>query len=184
MKKTKKRRIEWEKKGREVEGTGKGCRGAGGNVRQHSETIRLEGHVWPLFQIPLFLIILLGLYVDFTLNWTSGILIAISMVLGMASYLVRFGFFLQPKPVIFVQKVRERVVRYGKVASAAFVTTSASFVIVAFIMGSLRADLLQTFQDRILTTETRILRCRPLVCLLLQFLEMHCKFRVVELQCR
>lgn len=123
-------------------------------VRTHSETIKWEGIVWILMQALLFLFLMLGIYIKFSVTWLSGMALLLSIVLVVLSGLVRSGFFLQPKPRTFIRKIRTRRVRSGRTASATFVTITGALVVVAFFMGAMRASLLrdQTAQ-RIVTKE-------------------------------
>ena len=94
-------------------------------VRTHSQTIKWEGFAWLIVQALLFLLLMLGIYVEFTMTWLSGAGLFVSIVLVMLSMLVRSGFFLQPKPRTFIRKIKARRRRYGRAASAAFVTSTA-----------------------------------------------------------
>lgn len=112
-------------------------------VRTHTQTIRWEGMAWVAMQGLLFFLLMLGIYIDFTITWISGALLFISIILVVLSGLVRSGFFLQPRPRIFIRKIKMRRARSGRATSAAFVTTTTALVIVAFFMGSMRASLLR-----------------------------------------
>lgn len=112
-------------------------------VRSHSQTIKWEGYIWIAIQAFLFLLLMLGIYVKFTITWVSGIGLFMSIVLVILSGLVRAGFFLQPKPRTFSRKIKTRPARSGRAASAAFVTVTASLIVVAFFLGGMRASLLR-----------------------------------------
>lgn len=112
-------------------------------VRSHTQTIKWEGYIWIAIQALLFLLLLLGIYVKFTITWISGVGLFTSIVLALLSGLLRSGFFLQPSPSIFSRKIKKRPARSGRAASAAFVTITAAFIIVAFFMGGMRASLLR-----------------------------------------
>lgn len=122
-------------------------------VRRHSQTIRWEGNAWRVIQAIVFLALMLGLYLKFTLTWISGIGIVISIASAVASALVRSGFSLQPKPRIFLDKIRTRSARFGRVASAVFATVTATLVIAAFFMGSMRASLLRDQKPDMVVTK-------------------------------
>lgn len=122
-------------------------------VRSHTQTIKWEGHVWIAIQAILFLLLMLGIYVKFTITWISGIELFTSIVLALLSGLVRSGFFLQPSPSAFSRKIRQRPARSGRAASAAFSTMTAALIIVAFFMGSMRASLLRDHEPQMTTTE-------------------------------
>lgn len=112
-------------------------------VRSHSLTIKWEGSIWIAIQAVLFLLLMLGIYAKFTINWISGVGLFASIVFVLLSGLVRSGFFLQPSPSTFSRKIRQRPARSGRAASATFVTVTAALVVVAFFMGSMRASLLR-----------------------------------------
>lgn len=112
-------------------------------VRSHSQTIKWEGYIWTVLQASLFLLLMLAIYVKFTMTWISGFGLFTSIVFVVLSGLVRSGFFLQPKPSTFIRKIKTRPARSGRAASAAFVTTTAALIVVAFFMGSMRASLLR-----------------------------------------
>lgn len=112
-------------------------------VRSHTQTIKWEGHIWIGIQAVFFLLLMLGVYVKFTITWISGFGLFASIVLVLLSGLVRSGFFLQPSPSVFSRKIRKRTARSGRAASAAFVTITAALIIVAFFLGSMRASLLR-----------------------------------------
>jgi hypothetical protein len=112
-------------------------------VRSHTQTIKWEGHIWIAIQAVLFLLLMLGIYVKFTITWISGVGLFASIILVLLSGLVRSGFFLQPSPSAFSRKIRKRPARSGQAASAAFVTITAALIIVAFFMGGMRASLLR-----------------------------------------
>ncbi len=124
-------------------------------VRQHSQTIRWEGFAWLLMRALLFLLLMLAIYLKFTFtSWISGAGIFFSIVLAVASALVRSGFSLQPEPRTFIRKLKKRRARLGRAVSAAFVTTTAALVIAAFFIGSMRASLLRDQKpDAIVTKE-------------------------------
>lgn len=112
-------------------------------VRTHSQTIKWEGFAWIIFQAVMFLFMMLATYVKFAVTWASGIGLIISVLLIVLSGLVRAGFFLQPRPRIFIRKMRMRPARSARAAAAAFVTITAALIVVAFFMGSMRASLLR-----------------------------------------
>jgi len=121
-------------------------------VRSHSQTIKWEGHVWIIIQAISFLIIMLAIYVEFTITWISGIGLLISIILVLLSSLVRSEFFLQPDPNALIRKIRTRPKRFGRAASALFVTVTAALIIVAFFMGSMRANLLRNQKPHMIVT--------------------------------
>lgn len=121
-------------------------------VRSHTQTIKWEGYIWIAIQAVLFLLLMLGIYVKFTINWISGGGLIVSMVLVLLSGLVRSGFFLQPSPSAFSRKIRKRPARSGQAASAAFVTMTAALIIVAFFMGGMRASLLRDQEPQLTKT--------------------------------
>ena len=112
-------------------------------VRSHTLNIRWEGLIWIAIQAFLFLLLMLGIYVKFTISWISGFGLFTSMTLVLLSGFVRSGYFLQPSPNAFSRKIRSRPARSARAASAAFVTVTAALIIVAFFMGSMRASLLR-----------------------------------------
>jgi hypothetical protein len=122
-------------------------------VRSHSQTIKWEGYIWIAIQALLFLLLMLAIYVKFTITWISGVGLLTSIVLIVLSGLVRSGFFLQPIPNTFIRKIKSRPARSGHVASAAFVTTTAALIIVAFFMGSMRASLLRDQGPHMIVTK-------------------------------
>ena len=122
-------------------------------VRSHSDTIKWEGFVWFLMQLLLFVFLMLAIYVKFTMTWLSGIGVLISIMLVILSGLVRAGFFLQPRMRTFIHKIKKRRARFGRAASAAFVTLTAAFIIVAFFMGAMRASLLRDQNPHIVMTK-------------------------------
>lgn len=122
-------------------------------VRSHSQIIKWEGTVWMAIQALLFLLLMLAIYVKFTITWISGVGLVISIVLVILSGLFRSGFFLQPKPRTFIRKIKTRRVRSGRAASAAFVTTTAALIIVAFFMGGMRASLLRDQEPQTVVTK-------------------------------
>lgn len=122
-------------------------------VRTHTLTIKVEGFVWIGIQAFLFLLMMLALYVDFALTWISIIGIFTSIVLATLSWFLRSGFFLQPKLRPFIRKIRTRRARKMRGVSAAFVTSTAALIIVAFFLGALRADLLRNQQPHPIVTK-------------------------------
>lgn len=112
-------------------------------VRSHKQTIKWEGYIWILLQASLLLFLMLGIYVKFTITWLSGLGLLISIVFAILSGLFRAEFFLQPKPRTFIRKVKTRPMRSSRTISAAFVTIAAALIIVAFILGTMRASLLR-----------------------------------------
>ncbi|MDZ5631891.1 hypothetical protein [Janthinobacterium sp. GMG1] len=122
-------------------------------VRSHSQTIKWEGIIWIVFQAMAFLLIVLGIYVEFKITWISAAGLLVAIVLIILSGLVRSGFFLQPNPRIFIKKIKTRRARSGRVASAAFVTTTAALIIVAFFIGDMRASLLRDQKAHTIVTK-------------------------------
>lgn len=122
-------------------------------VRSHSRTIKWEGHVWVVIQVILFLLLMLGTYVKFTITWVSGVGLFVSMVLVILAGLVRSGFFLQPNLHAFSRKIKTRPARSGRTASAAFVTITGALVIVAFFLGGMRASLLRDQEPQMTLTK-------------------------------
>lgn len=122
-------------------------------VRSHTETIKWEGLAWVAFQILLFLFVMLGIYVKFTVTWISGVGLFVSMILATMAGLVRSGFFLQPKLKPFVRKIRTRRARLGKATSATFVTATSALIIGAFFMGFMRASLLREQKPHMILTK-------------------------------
>lgn len=122
-------------------------------VRSHSQTIKWEGYIWIVIQALFFLLLMLGIYVDFTITWITGVWLFISIVLVFLSGLVRSGFFLQPKPSTFIRKIKKRPARSGRAASAVFVTTTAALIIIAFFMGGMRASLLRDQKPQMIVTK-------------------------------
>lgn len=122
-------------------------------VRSHTQTIKWEGHIWIAIQAFLFLLLMLGIYVEFTITWISGVGLFTSIVLVLLSGLVRSGFFLQPSPSTFSRKIKKRPARSGRAASAAFVTITAALILVAFFMGGMRASLLRDQEPQMTMTK-------------------------------
>lgn len=122
-------------------------------VRSHSQTIKWEGLIWIAIQSLMFLLMMLSIYVEFAGTWTSVAGLFASIVLIVLTGLLRSGFFLQPKPRIFINKIKARRARAGRAASAAFVTATAALIVVAFFMGAMRADLLRTQQEHPIVTK-------------------------------
>lgn len=122
-------------------------------VRSHSQTIKWEGYIWIFIQAFSFLLLMLGIYVKFTITWISGVGLFTSIVLIVLSGLVRSGFFLQPKLNTFIRKIKTRPARSGRAASAVFVTITAALIIVAFFMGSMRASLLRDQEPHMIVTK-------------------------------
>lgn len=123
-------------------------------VRSHSQTIKWEGYVWIAIQAFLFFLLMLGIYVNFTVTWNSGIALVTSIVLVVLSGLVRSGFFLQPNPIIFSRKITTRPTCSGRAVSAAFVTITAALIVMSFFMGGMRASLLRDQEQQRITTKT------------------------------
>lgn len=122
-------------------------------VRSHSRIIKWEGYIWIFIQAVTFLLLMLAIYVKFTITWISGVGLFISITLIVLSGLVRSGFFLQPKPSTFIRKIKSRPKVSGRATSAVFVTATAALVIVAFFMGSMRASLLRDQEPQIIVTK-------------------------------
>lgn len=122
-------------------------------VRTHSHTIEWEGFAWILIQGLLFLLLIFGIYVKFSIDWVSASEVVVSVAFAVLSGLVRSGFFLQPKPATFKRKIKTRTARYGRAVSAAFVTTTAALIIVAYILGGLRASLLRDQEPQMIVTK-------------------------------
>ncbi len=112
-------------------------------VRSHTQTIKWEGAVWVVVQGFVFFFMMLALYLKFATTWVSVTMLLISVAAIIASGLMRSGFFLQPKPKSFIRKTTTRPARSGRAISAAFVTTTAAMIVVAFFMGGMRASLLR-----------------------------------------
>ena len=87
------------------------------------------------------------------MSWLYGIGLCTSIVLVSMSGLVRSGFFLQPKPRPFIKKIKTRQKRYGSVISATFMTVTAALIIVAFVMGSMRASLLREQEPQMIVAK-------------------------------
>lgn len=123
-------------------------------VRSHTQIIKWEGFILIIIKMILFIILISGIYLDFTATWISAAGIFVPIILAIISILLRSGFFLQPKSRIFIRKVRMRSASYGRLTSAVFVTSTAALVIAAFFMGNMRANLLRKQeQTRIITKE-------------------------------
>ncbi|MFQ6403334.1 hypothetical protein ACIDE9_01095 [Methylophilus sp. 'Pure River'] len=122
-------------------------------VRSHSQIIKWEGYIWISLQAALFLLIMLGIYVKFTMTWRSSFGLLLSIIFVILSVLVRSGFFLQPKPTIFIKKIQRRPTHSGRAASAAFSTMTAALIIMAFSMGSMRANLLRDEEPHMVVTK-------------------------------
>lgn len=122
-------------------------------VRTHSQTIKWEAVAWIFVQLAFFLLLMSGIYVKFTITWTSGLGILVSVVLAILTVLVRSGFFLQPQPSTFIRKIKTRKARYGRAASASFVTGAAVLIVAAFFMGGLRASLLRDQEPQMIVTK-------------------------------
>lgn len=112
-------------------------------IRAHKRTIKWEGVVWTGLQFIIFLLLVLGIYIKFSLNWISGVGIFVALILITVTGLVRAEFFLQPKIRVFFRKCRRRPSRAGKLTSAVFATATVTLVIVAFLLGVMRASLLR-----------------------------------------
>ncbi|MYN09202.1 hypothetical protein [Pseudoduganella aquatica] len=122
-------------------------------VRSHSRTIKWEGLIWIGIQSLMFLLMMLSIYVEFAGTWTSVAGLFASIVLVILTGLLRAGFFLQPKPKTFINKIKARRVRAGRASSAAFVTATAALIIIAFFMGVMRAHLLRDQQEHPIVTK-------------------------------
>lgn len=122
-------------------------------VRSHSQTIKWEGYIWIALQALIFISLMLGIYVKFTITWLSGVGLFTSIVFIALAGLFRSGFFLQPKLSTFIQKIKKRPVRSGRAASAVFVTVTAALIIVAFFFGSMRASLLRDQEPHMIVTK-------------------------------
>jgi hypothetical protein len=122
-------------------------------VRSHTSTIRWEGLAWLLVQGILFLLMMLAIYLKFEGTWVSVLLLAGAIVPVVLTGLVRAGFSLQPKPRTFARKARTRPAYQGRVASAVLVTVTGAFVIVAFIMGVMRASLLRDQEPQMIVSK-------------------------------
>ncbi|CAB5721007.1 Uncharacterised protein [Delftia tsuruhatensis] len=112
-------------------------------VREHSRTIRLEGYLWFFIQFSFFLLLMLAIYVKFAITWISGVGLIFSILCVLISGLIRSGYFLQPRLVIFLEKIKNRPSYFGRAASALFVTMTSALVVVAFFLGTMRASLLR-----------------------------------------
>ncbi len=122
-------------------------------VKSHTATIKWEGYIWIILQASLFLLVMLAIYVKFTMTWLSGVGLFTSIIFVVLSGLVRAGFFLQPSPIIFIKKIKRRSARSGRAASAAFVTATAALIVTAFFMGSMRASLLRNDEPHMIITK-------------------------------
>jgi|GEM_PF-838347 len=121
-------------------------------VRSHKETIKWEGYIWVILQAAIFLLVMLAIYVKFTMTWFSGVGLFTSIIFVVLSGLVRAGFFLQPSPSIFIKKIKRRPAYSGRAASATFVTATAALIVTAFFMGSMRASLLRNDEPHMIVT--------------------------------
>lgn len=122
-------------------------------VRFHTQTIKREGYYWLCFQAILFLLFMLAIYVKFSMTWVSGLSLLLALIMIVLSGLVRSGFFLQPSLLTFIRKNRTRPVRLGRAASATFVTASSALVVIAFILGGMRASLLRDQNSNLILTK-------------------------------
>lgn len=122
-------------------------------VRTHSQTIKWEGFVWILVQALMLLFMMLAIYLKAAFSWLTAVGIAMFFIPIVLSGLIRSGYFLQPKPRAFIRKIRTRRTRYGRAASAAFVTTTAALIIMAFVMGNMRASLLRDQTPHMVVTK-------------------------------
>lgn len=121
-------------------------------VRSHTNTIKWEGYYWLSFQAIIFLLLMLAIYVKFSITLASGSVLLFSILMIVLSGLVRSGFFLQPNFRTFIRKNRSRPYRLGRIASAAFVTGTAALVVVAFLLGGMRASLLRNQEPNLVLT--------------------------------
>jgi hypothetical protein len=122
-------------------------------VHSHTETIKWEGYIWIILQAGLFLLVMLAIYVKFTMTWLSGVGLFTSIIFVVLSGLVRAGFFLQPSPSIFIKKIKRRPAYSGRAVSATFVTATAALIVTAFFMGSMRANLLRNDEPHMIVTK-------------------------------
>ncbi len=122
-------------------------------VRTHTQTIKWEGVFWVAAQAFLFLLLMLAIYLKHTMTWMSFGGLCIAALLVLLCGLFRAGFFLQPKPRVFIRKIRTRRARSGLAASAAISTAGAALVVMAFFMGSMRAQLLRNQESHIVMTK-------------------------------
>ncbi|OIN04576.1 hypothetical protein BFS86_20280 [Shewanella algae] len=122
-------------------------------VKSHTQTIRWESYYWLALQSVLFLLLMLAIYVKFDMGWFSGAALASSLLLVLLTGLVRSGFFLQPKVKVFIRKIKSRPARARLAASATLVTATGASIVVSFILGVMRADLLRNQSPQLVITE-------------------------------
>lgn len=122
-------------------------------VRRHWSTIKWEGMAWLFVQAALFLFSMLAIYVKFTATWFSVVGIVLAIALATLSGLFRAAFFLQPEPQTFIRKIKQRPARFARATSAAFVTSTGALIILAFILGSMRASLLRDQNPNMVVTK-------------------------------
>lgn len=94
-----------------------------------------------------------AIYVKFNIGWFSGIALVASLLLVLLTGLVRSGFFLQPKIKVFIRKIKGRPVFGRRAASAIIVTPAGASIVVSFILGVMRADLLRNQNPQIVIME-------------------------------
>ena len=113
-------------------------------VRSYNRLLHNEGYIWLSLQVIIFLICLLGLYIDFNLSWKSVLVISLALLVITLSgaFRTRFLLFLHWKP--FIKRIRQRNSFRLNVASAAFVTIASALVITSFFIGQMRMTLLKT----------------------------------------
>jgi len=122
-------------------------------VRTHTQTIKWEGSFWLATQAFLFLLLMLTIYVRLTMTEKSVAALSIAVVLVLLCGLFRAGFFLQLKPGVFIRKIKTRRTRSGLAVSAGIATAAAALVVMAFFMGSMRAQLLRDQESHIVVTK-------------------------------
>ncbi|WP_062066415.1 hypothetical protein [Cellvibrio sp. OA-2007] len=122
-------------------------------VRSHSRTIKWEGYIWLIIQALFFLLLMLGIYVKFSINLANGVALFASLAFIILSGLVRSGFFLQPKLHTFIRKIKSRPARSGRAVSGAFVTVTGALIIISFLLGGMRANLLREQEPHFVMTK-------------------------------
>lgn len=122
-------------------------------VRSHTRTIKWENYIWLFIQSLIFLLLMLAIYVKFSMTWISGLVLIGSVLLIALSGLVRSGFFLQPKWKTFVRKNKSRPARFSRVVSASIVTVTGALIVVAFLLGGMRGNLLRSQEPGLVLTK-------------------------------
>lgn len=111
-------------------------------VRSYHQLLKNEGSVWLVCQAILFTTLILWLYIDFTLTWTSGLSVLTALLLIVITGLFRSKFLLMPRWVVFKKRLKNSSSSQANVASAAFVTITSALVVTSFLMGHMRMELL------------------------------------------